>query len=113
MMFIARYNDGSCGIAEAEDETKARALLESDEADFDPEKQRIATMRPLSGRFVSRWHFERRDSDDMEIDRLGGTLGQEVADEILEHEYPLILTAHATCDRKNHYLMKMLTKIRR
>jgi len=24
MMFIARYNDGSCGIAEAEDETKAR-----------------------------------------------------------------------------------------
>ena len=57
-------------------------------------------MRPLSGRFRSRWHFERRDSDDMEIDRLGGTLGQEVADEILEHEYPLILTAHATCEQE-------------
>jgi len=97
LIFVARYKNGSCGLAEAPNEERARQVLESEEADFDPEKDEIVNLRPLSGGFVSRWYFDHKDSDDLEIDRLSGILGAEVTDEILEHEYPAILTAHATC----------------
>jgi len=101
MIFVARYNDGSCGIADAENEDQARQLLQSEEMRFDPEQDRIISLRPLTTPFASRWFFEDQDSDDLvEIDRLSGLLGFNVAEEILQHEYPMIATAHATCEQE-------------
>jgi hypothetical protein len=98
MMFVARYRDGSCGIAEASDEARARELLQSVEAYF-REHDKIVSLRPLSCPFVSRWHFDSRDGDELpEIDRLDGMLCHRAAEEIQEHEYPMILSAHSTCE---------------
>ena len=104
MIFVARYNDGSCGIADAENEEQARKLLQSEEMRFDPERDRIISLRQLSTSFASRWFFEDEDSEDLvEIDRLSGLLGLSVAEEILQHEYPMIATAHATCDQEEAF----------
>jgi hypothetical protein len=104
MMFVARYGDGSCGIAEASDEVSARELLQSEEAFFH-EHDKIVSLRPLPRPFVSRWFFESKDSDELpEIDRLGGMLGHQVAEEIQEHEYPMILSAHSTCEQEEPLL---------
>jgi len=68
---------------------------------FDPQQDRIISVRPLTTPFASRWFFEDQDSDDLvEIDRLSGLLGFNVAEEILKHEYPMIATAHATCKQE-------------
>ncbi len=105
MIFVARYNDGRCGIAEAENEEQERKLLQSEEMRFDPEQDQIISVRPLITPFASRWFFEDLDSDDfVEIDRLSGLLGFNVAEEILQHEYPMIATAHATCEREEPLL---------
>jgi hypothetical protein len=78
MMFVARYRDGSCGIAEASDEASAQALLESDEAYF-RDHDKIVSLRPLSRPFVTRWYFDSRGSDELpEIDRLDGMLSHSV-----------------------------------
>ena len=70
MIFIARYNDGTCGIAEAADEPNARGLLHSDGALFDPQRDTIVSLRSSSRKFVSRWFFELKDSNDpIEVDR--------------------------------------------
>ncbi len=101
MIFVARYNDGRCGIAEAENEEQERKLLQSEEMRFDPEQDQIISVRPLITPFASRWFFEDLDSDDfVEIDRLSGLLGFNVAEEVLQHEYPMIATAHATCEQE-------------
>jgi hypothetical protein len=100
MMFVARYRNGDCGIVEASDEASARQLLESDEAWFD-ENDKIVSLRPLSQPFVSRWSFHSTDSDNLEeIDLLHGWLGNRVAEEIQEREYPTILAAHSTCEQE-------------
>jgi hypothetical protein len=100
MMFVAPYRDGSCGIAEASDEASARSLLQSEEAYFH-DHDKIVSLRPLSRPFVSRWYFDSRDGDELpEIDRLDGMLSHGVAEEIQEHEYPMILAAHSTCEQE-------------
>jgi|HubBroStandDraft_6_1064221.scaffolds.fasta_scaffold39025_3 hypothetical protein len=100
MIFVTRYKDGSCGIAEAADEASARVLLQSDEAFFH-EDDKIVSLRPLSHAFVSRWFFESKDSDELtEIDRLDGMLSHGVAEEIQEREYPTILAAHSSCEQE-------------
>jgi hypothetical protein len=97
MIFVARYADGSCGIAEAENEEVARKLLQSEEIYFDPENDRIVTIRPLSTPFISRWFFDDKDSEDKaEIDRLAGLLGENVVDDVIHHEYSMIEVAHET-----------------
>ena len=104
MIFVARYNDGSCGIAEADSEEQARKLLQSEEIHFDPEQDRIISVRQLSTSFASRWFFEHQDSEDLvEIDRLSGLLGFNVAEEILQHEYRMIATAHAICEQEEPF----------
>lgn len=104
MIFVARYSDGSCGIAQAENEEAARELLQSEEIWFDPETNRIVSLRPLSSSFVSRWFFDDHNSRELnEIDRLSGMLGERVADEVFEHEYPMIAVAHATTDREEPF----------
>ena len=101
MIFVARYADGSCGIADAENEEMARKLLRSEEMLFDPDQDRIVTVRPLSTAFVSRWFFEDKDSKEVvEIDRLAGQLGENVIDELMHHEYPMIAVAHETVDQE-------------
>jgi len=107
MIFIARYNDGTCGIAEAADEANARELLQSDGALFDPERDTIVSLRSSSRKFVSRWFFELKDSNDpIEVDRLCGMLGHDVSEEITEHEYPMIAAAHATCELEEPFFDK-------
>jgi hypothetical protein len=99
VIFIARYNDGTCGITEATDEANARELLQSDGALFDPERDTIISLRPSSRKFVSRWFFDLKDSNDpIEVDRLCGMLGHDLSEEITELEYPMIAAAHATCE---------------
>jgi hypothetical protein len=97
MMFVARYRNGDCGIVEASDEAGARQLLESNDTWF-VDNDKIVSLRPLSQPFVSRWSFHSTDSDDLEeIDLLQGILTERVAEEIHQHEYPMILVAHSTC----------------
>jgi hypothetical protein len=99
MIFVARYKDGSCGIADAHNESDARTLLESEAAWFDPEDDEIVSLRPLASQLVSRWFFEGVKSKELtEIDRLSGMLSHEVADEISEHEYPMISLAHRSAE---------------
>ncbi len=112
MIFVARYNDGSCGTAEAENEEQARKLLQSDEMRFDPEQDQIVSVRRLKASFASRWFFEDQDSEDLvEIDRLSGLLGITVAEEILQHEYPMIAAAHAACEQEEPFFDKSADQI--
>jgi hypothetical protein len=84
MVFIAYYSDGSCGIAEAENEENARKLLRSEEAYFTPPEDRLVSVRRLSSPFVSRWFFDYSNSENpTEGARLCGVLGERVANEIL------------------------------
>jgi hypothetical protein len=100
MIFIARYNDGSCGIADAIDEAKARELLLSDGA-YCTDDDRIISLRPLANAFVSRWAFNDKDSkESLEVDHLSGMLGEQLTDEIFDHEYPMISAAHATVEHE-------------
>jgi hypothetical protein len=99
MIFVARYKDGTCGIADAGTELDARNVLQSEAAWFDPKSDEIVSLRPLIGQFVSRWFFEGVNSNELsEIDRLSGMLSHEVAEEISEHEYPMISVAHSTAE---------------
>lgn len=101
MIFVGRYADGSCGIAEAANEEAARKLFESDEIYFDAENDRIVSIRNLSTPFVSRWFFDQKDGQDtVEIDRLTGGLGERVVEDVLRHEYPMIVVAHETSDQE-------------
>jgi hypothetical protein len=87
MIFVARYSDGSCGIAEAENEEIARKLLQSAEAYFTPPQDRLISVRRLSSPFVSRWFFDYSDSENpMKVARLCGIIGERVADELLQKE---------------------------
>jgi len=100
MMFVARYGNGDCGIVEASDEASARQLLESNDTWF-VDNDKIVSIRPLSQPFVSRWSFHSIDSDDLEeIDLLEGILTENVANEIHQHEYPMILVAYSTCEQE-------------
>ena len=88
MVFVAYYSDGSCGIAEAENEEIARQLLQSEEAYFTPPEDQIIRVRQLSVPFVSRWFFEYGDSEHpMEVARLCGLLGRIIAEEILSSQF--------------------------
>jgi hypothetical protein len=103
MIFVARYRDGICGIVEASDEASARQLLESNDT-WVLENDKIVSLRPLSQPFVSLWSFHSTDSDDLEeIDLLGGILTERVAEEIHQHEYPMILVAHSTCEQEESF----------
>jgi hypothetical protein len=51
----------------------------------------------VSGSF---WRDGEESEEFEEIDSLSGLLGREVSEEILQHEYPMILTAHATCEQE-------------
>jgi hypothetical protein len=105
MMFVARYKNGDCLIVEASDEASARQLLESndtwrqllDDSRF-VDNDKIVSLRPLSQPFVSRWCLHFPNSDDLE-ELLDGTLTERVAEEILQHEYPLVQAAYSTCEQ--------------
>ncbi len=45
MIFVARYKDGTCGIADAQNETEARALLQSEAAWFNPDDDELVSLR--------------------------------------------------------------------
>jgi hypothetical protein len=88
MVFVAYYSDGSCGIAEAENEEIARKLLQSEAAYFTPPEDQIISVRQLSAAFVSRWFLEYGDSEHpMEGARLCGLLGRIIAEEILASQF--------------------------
>lgn len=101
MIFVVRYNDGICGIMEAQTEEEARQVAQSEAMRFDPERDRVISVRQLAAPFASRWFLDGEESEEFEeIDSLSGLLGREVSEEILQHEYPMILTAHATCEQE-------------
>jgi hypothetical protein len=101
MIFVARYADGTCGIAEAANEADGRMLLESEEAWFKPDDDEIISLRPLTCQFVSRWYFEDVKSNELcEVARLSGMVSHDVAEELYEHEYPMISTAHRTAENE-------------
>lgn len=101
MIFVARYKDGSCGIAEAGNEADARKALESDLAWFKPGDDEIMSLRPVTAPFVSRWFFEDVGSKELsEVARLSGMLNESVAEEIYDHEYPMISAAHRTAEEE-------------
>jgi hypothetical protein len=103
MMFVARYRDGSCGIVEASDEASARHLLESNDT-WVHENDKMVSLRPLSQPFVSLWSFNSTDSDDLEeIGLLEGILTESVAEEIHQHEYPMIPVAHSTSEQEESF----------
>jgi hypothetical protein len=103
MMFVARYRNGDCGIVEASDEASARQLLESNDTWF-VEDDEIVSIRPLSQPFVSRWSFHSTDSDYLEeIDLLEGIVTESIAEEIHQHEYPMIPIAHSTCEQEESF----------
>lgn len=94
MIYVIRLKDGGCGIVDAQDERKAQEILVSSEDLFDTETDKIVSIRPLSCSFVTRWSFDRKDSQDTASDELCGTLALHVTDEIFEHEYPTLVSAH-------------------
>jgi hypothetical protein len=99
MIFVARYQDGSCGIADAATEAAARELLQSEAAWFDPHRNKIISLRPLTTPFVSRWYFEEMNSEELsEVARLSGMFSHDVAEELYEHEYPMISAAYRTAE---------------
>ena len=99
MIFVARYKDGTCGIADASNEAEARALLQSEAALFNPDDDEIVSLRALTSPFVSRWFFEDVNSKELtEVARLSGMLSHDVADELYEHEYPMISAAHRNAE---------------
>lgn len=101
MIFVARYKDGSCGIADAANETEARDLLESDTAWFNPDDDEIVSLRPVTTPFVSRWFFEDVKSAELtEVARLSGMLSHDLAEELYEREYPMISAAHRTAQNE-------------
>ena len=101
MIFVVRYSDGSCGIAEAASERGARALLRSEEVLEDID---IVSVRRLSFPFVSRWFFDHKDSEVLlEVACLSGRLGHDVTDEVLDHEYPTVATAYAISDDEEQF----------
>lgn len=106
-MFVARYKGGDCLIVEASDEASARQLLESNDTwrqllesndtQF-VDNDKIVSLRPLSQPFVSRWGLHFTGSDDLE-ELFDGTLTERVAEEILQHEYPVVFAAYSTCEQ--------------
>ncbi len=99
MIFVARYKDGTCGIADAQNETEARALLQSEAAWFNPDDDEMVSLRALTSPFVSRWFFEDVKSKELtEVARLSGMFSHDVADELYEHEYPMISAAHRNAE---------------
>lgn len=101
MIFVARYKDGSCGIADAVNEEEARDWLESDAAWFDPKNDEIVSLRALAEPFVSRWFFEDMKSKELtEIARLSGMVSHGVAEELYENEYPMISAAYRTAENE-------------
>lgn len=63
------------------------------------ENDKIVSLRPLSQPFVSRWCLHFPNSDDLE-ELLDGTLTERVAEEILQHEYPMVFAAYSTCEQE-------------
>lgn len=94
MIYVIRLNDGSCGVVDAQDEFQAEEILVDSEDLFNDETDKIISIRSLSCPLVTRWSFDRKDSEDTAIDELCGILALHVTDEIFEHEYPTLVKVH-------------------
>ncbi len=81
--------------------TEARSLLQSDETWFNPENDKIISLRLLSSPYISRWFFEDVHSKELcEIARLSGMVSHDVAEELDQHEYPMIAAAHRAAEHE-------------